>query len=145
MSSIATIALIDATPTTPVTRNFVPDSQGLLPNGRRVAVFEDRSANNGVPVGFGRTTITFAKPQKDRKTYQVDVKFEIPVCEVLSNSTVTGFPPAPTVSFRPVFEGRFILPERGTAQSRKDLRKMVYALMNDNMVVKSVEDLDPPL
>jgi hypothetical protein len=43
-----------------------------------------------------------------------------------------------------MFQGTFVLPERSTLQERKNLRKMVYELLNNALIVSAAEDLDFP-
>lgn len=143
MSSISNIVLNDAA-SPPVAHTFQPALQGLQ-GSLLVANYEDRVANDGIPVGFNRIFLTFERPKANRASYHVVVKVQTPVMEVLSNSTVTGITPAPQVAYLPLAEVKFVIPQRASAQSRKDLRKMVYELINTAAFKAAVEDLDPPL
>jgi hypothetical protein len=109
-----------------------------------IAEFEARAANAGIPVGYYKISMNLQRPTKDRKTYRVGMKLELPVMEVVSNSTVSGIEPAPTVAYKPLAELSWVLPERSSLQSRKDLRKMFYNLLNNAQVVAAVENLDFP-
>lgn len=142
MSAIANIVLNDAA-TTPVAHTFNPARQGLV-GSSSVATLEDRSANTGIPVGYYKIDLDFSRPSKTRKTYRIVWKLSVPVMEVVSNSTVSGIAPAPTVSYTPLAEVAFVIPERSSLQVRKDLRKMFYELMNNPQVVAAVEQLDAP-
>lgn len=140
MGAITNISLADAQ-ATPVTHVFNPSKQGLQ-GSVSVADWEDRAVNNGVPVGFYKISTTFQRPNKDRKSYKIGMKISIPQLENVTNSTVSGIAPAPTVSYTPLFEGSFVLPERASLQSRKDLRKMVANLFADPQIANMVEQLD---
>lgn len=142
MSAIANIVLNDAA-TTPVAHTFNPARQGLV-GSSSIAMFEDRAANTGIPVGFFKVDLDFSRPSKARKTYRIGLKLSTPVMEVVSNSTVSGIAPAPTVAYTPMAEVVFVIPERSSLQVRKDLRKMFYELMNNAQVVAAVEQLDAP-
>lgn len=142
MSAITNIVLNDAA-ATPVAHTFNPARQGLLGNSQ-LAEFEDRVANAGIPVGFYRISLDFNRPTKQRKTYRIGLKLMTPVLEVTSNNTVSGIAPAPTVSYTPMFQCDFVVPERATLQNRKDLRKLVHGLLNDPQVIAAVENLDAP-
>lgn len=142
MSAITTIVLADAA-ATPVNHTFSPARQGLVGQSS-VADFEDRAANGGIPVGFLRVSTEFSRPSADRKSYRVKLKLSTPVLEVVSNSTVSGIAPAPTVSYTPLCQIEFVVPERSSLQVRKDLRKMAYQLLNDQTIINLVENLDVP-
>lgn len=142
MSAITNIVLNDAA-SPPVSHTFNPARQGLLGNSQ-LAEYEDRASNAGIPVGFYRIALNFSRPTKQRKTYRIGLKLMIPVLEVTSNNTVSGIAPAPTVSYTPMFQCDFVIPERASAQNRKDLRKLVYGLLNDPQVIAAVENLDVP-
>lgn len=143
MGAIASIVLTDAA-ATPVAFTFTPSKQGLLGPSLSVAEFEARAANNGIPVGSYKVAMNFARPTKDRKTFRIGMKLELPVLEVTSNSTVSGIQPAPTISYKPIAELNWVLPERSSLQVRKDLRKMFATLLADTQVVNAVENLDFP-
>lgn len=142
MAAISTIVLNDAA-STPLAHTFKPARQGLVGNNS-VTDFEDRDANTGIPVGFFRVSTEFSRPSNDRKSYRVKLKLSTPVLEVTSNSTVSGIAPAPTVSYTPLCQIEFVVPERSSLQVRKDLRKMAYQLLNDTTIVNLVENLDVP-
>jgi len=142
MGAITNITLTDAE-STPVTHTFNPARQGLV--GRdSVADFEDRAANSGIAVGFYKIQTKFSRPSADRKSYKVGVKISTPILETVSNSTVSGIAPAPTVSYIPMVSLEVVIPERSSLQARKNLRKMVYQLLNDTTIVNMVENLDVP-
>lgn len=143
MTAIANVVLNDAE-ATPVARTFKPGKQGIVGQDQLVE-YEDRDANSGVPVGFGKLELVFSRPIKVRKTYHIGLKLSTPVMENITNSTVTGIEPAPTVAYVPLFQGKFVIPERATAQVRKNLRKLTYEMFNHAQIKSAVEDLDPPL
>jgi hypothetical protein len=67
------------------------------------------------------------------------VKIETPKLENVSNSTISGIAPAPTVSYRPACMIEFVLPERCSLQDRKDLRKYADFLLASTPVTDLVE------
>lgn len=142
MSAIATIAISDAQ-ATPVVHNFVAARQGLQGAFNSLAEYEDRSI--GIPVGFNRLTLTWSRPQPQRRSYRLNVKMELPILEVVSNSTVSGIAPAPTVAYKTMAQADLVIPERASVQARKDLIKMFRASLADVQVAKIVEDLDFPI
>lgn len=141
MSAIANISLIDAA-ATPVTRVFNPKRVGDGGGNSTVAVWENRSG--GVYVGYDVIHLEMSYPTKTRRSAQVRVRMMTPILENTTNNTVSGIAPAPTISYTPMFDGTFIIPERSTLQSRKDLRKMLASLMNDAQFVAAIESLEAP-
>jgi hypothetical protein len=80
---------------------------------------------------------------KDR-VYRVKVGLHEPILETVSNDTVSGIAPAPTVSYVSRCFQEFINPERGSLQNRKDLRKMMYNLNNESQFIALAETLILP-
>lgn len=141
MAAIANVTLSDAAGT-PVVHTFTPTRVGVE-GANLKALWHDRSANAGVSAGFFTLDMSYSAPSKDRKSYRLGLKLSTPVLEVLSNSTVTGIEPAPTVSHVPLVQIDFVLPERATLQNRKDLLAMVRELIDETIVTNLVESLEP--
>lgn len=141
MAIAANIVLADAQ-ATPVNHTFVP----LGADKNSVFWFEDQSAAS--PVGFWKVSMELKRPQvaapgesSQNRTFRIKVGMHQPVLENVTNSTVSGVAPAPTVSYIPRCFVEFLVPERTSLQNRKDLRKMVYNLLNETQVVGMVETL----
>ncbi|DAD51778.1 TPA_asm: coat protein [ssRNA phage Esthiorhiza.2_52] len=135
------IVLADAQ-ATPVNHTFIP--VGRDKNG--VYWFEDQSAANQIgnwriSVEFTRPPVPQAQQNSAGRTNRARIGLHEPVLETLSNSTVSGILPAPTVSYVPRSFSEFILPERATLQNRKDLRKMMASLLGETQMVALVESL----
>lgn len=134
------IVLADAQ-ATPVNHTFVP--VGRIGD---LFWFEDQSQANAI--GFWKISIQSTRPpgavtgssSKDR-TFRVKLGLHEPVLETLSNSTISGILPAPTVSYIPRGFVEFVLPERASLQNRKDIRKMLGLLCSDTQVIAAVENL----
>jgi hypothetical protein len=62
--------------------------------------------------------------------------------ETLSNSTVSGILPAPTVGYIPRSFVEFILPERAALLDRQNMRKMTANLLANAQIVTVVESLE---
>lgn len=135
------IVLADAQ-ATPVNHTFVPigrDKTGVY-------WFEDQSQANAI--GYWKISIELTKPalatakqSSEGRTARVRLGLHEPVLETVSNNTVSGISPAPTVSYVPRAFTDFVLPERASLQNRKDLRKMMASLIADTQVVSTVETL----
>jgi len=135
------IVLADAQ-ATPVNHTFVPigrDKTGVY-------WFEDQSQANAI--GFWKISVELNKPStpsagqsSNGRTIRARLGLHEPILETVSNNTVSGIAPAPTVSYVPRSFTDFVIPERASLQNRKDLRKMTAALIADAQVVSVVENL----
>lgn len=135
------IVLADAQGT-PVNHTFVPI--GRDKNG--VFWFEDQSQTNAI--GYWRISVELKKPpvaiakqSSEGRSNRALIQLMEPILETMSNSTVSGIEPAPTVSYVPRSFAEFVLPERSSLQNRKDIRKMMANLLAEAQVVSVVETL----
>lgn len=144
MAAIANIVLNDAQ-ATPVAHTFAYASMDNQ-RGSGQVVFEDRVA--GVYIGYNKLTLGITRPKGDARSasrnLQLMIKIETPKLEVLSNSTVSGIAPAPTVSYRPVADVKVTLPERSQLQDRKDLQKFVREALTNAFVTDMFEKFELP-
>jgi len=138
------IVLADAL-ATPVNHTFVP----LGPDASGVFWFEDQSQAS--PIGYWRISYQLKRPSVGQsgqssasRTYRAVIGLHEPILETVSNNTVSGIAPAPTVSYVPRSFAEFVMPERSSLQNRKDLRKMTYNLLNEAQLVSLVESLVTP-
>lgn len=141
MAAAANIVLADAL-ATPVNHTFVP----LGPDTNGVWWYEDQSAAS--PIGYNRISISIVRPMNgkqgessDQRVARVKVGVHTPKLENVTNSTISGVAPAPTLSYIPRCNIEFILPERAATQDRKDLRKYAQFLMADTAIINAVESL----
>lgn len=144
MAAIANIVLNDAQGT-PVAHTF---SYASMENqrGSGSVVFEDRVA--GIYIGYNKLTLAISRPKGDAKAatrnLQLMIKIETPKLETVSNNTVSGIAPAPTVSYRPVAEIRCVVPERSQLQDRKDLQKFLKEALNNAFITDMFEKFELP-
>lgn len=138
------IVLADAQ-ATPVNHTFVP----LGPDKDGTFWFEDQSQAS--PIGYWRISYQLKRPSpgqagqnSNQRTYRAVIGVHEPILEVVSNNTVSGIAPAPTVSYVPRSFVEYVMPERASLQNRKDLRKMTYNLQNESQLVSLVESLISP-
>lgn len=139
--ALSNIVLADAQ-ATPVNHTFIP--QGPDANG--VEYLTDYSQANAI--GYWKISIQTIAPSQPKagedssnRTYRVKVGLHEPVLETLSNSTVSGILPAPTVSYVPRSFIEYVLPERTSLQNRKDLWKMTHLLGANAQIQDFVENL----
>jgi hypothetical protein len=138
MANIANIVIDDAQ-VAPVAHTFAPAKTAT-----DMAVWEDRSASQYI--GFNKLTMSMRRPTGNPATgnrnIKLMIKLETPKLENVTNSTVTGIAPAPTVSYRPVGELIITLPERCSLQDRKDLQKYWVGLLANPFVTSMFEDFE---
>lgn len=138
------IVLADALGT-PVNHTFVPEG----PDKNAVFTFTDQSQVNAI--GFWKITCSIKRPtvpvagqNSSQRTFRIQITLNEPILEVVSNDTVSGIAPAPTVSYTPRAILEFLMPERSSLQNRKDMRKMFYNLLNETQMVALMENLKMP-
>jgi hypothetical protein len=138
------IVLADAL-ATPVNHTFVP----LGPDREGVFWFEDQSQAS--PVGYWRISYTLKRPPPGiagqtsaQRTYRATIGLHEPILENVTNNTVSGIAPAPTVSYVPRSFTEYVMPERSSLQNRKDLRKMNANLQAEAQLIALVETLVTP-
>jgi len=138
------IVLADAQGT-PVNHTFVP----LGPDTAGVFWFEDQSQAS--PIGYWRISYQLKRPtastagaSSSQRTYRATIGLHEPVLENVTNNTVSGIAPAPTVSYIPRSFTEYVMPERSSLQNRKDLRKMTFNLSNEAQFIALVESLVMP-
>lgn len=144
MAAISNIVLNDAQ-ATPVAHTF---AFGSIENNKSFGsvTFEDRVA--GIYIGYNKLTLAVQRPTGDGKTanrnLKLVLKVETPKLETVSNNTVSGIAPAPTVSYRPVAELVVTMPERSQLQDRKDLKKFMIEALNNAFVTDMFEKFELP-
>jgi hypothetical protein len=140
MPAIANVSINDGL-ATPVAHVFAPAK-----TQSDYALLEDRVA--GVYIGYNKLTMTLARPTGDSKSanrnLKLTMRIETPKMEVVSNNTISGIAPAPTVSYRPWAELTFVFPERCSLQDRKDLQAFVKNLLANSFATAAVETYELP-
>lgn len=143
MALAANIVIADAAGT-PVNHTFVPTGKDTSD----VFWFTDRSQLS--PIGYWKISIEYKQPpapkvgeSSSNRTIRVRVGLHEPVLETLSNSTVSGILPAPTVAYIPRSFLEFVIPERASLLDRQNLRKMIGLLATNAQIVDLVDNLNP--
>lgn len=142
MPQASAIVLADAAGT-PVNHTFNPNGK----DADQTFSFLDRSNTNSI--GYWKITVEFKEPAQAKagdsskeRTYRVRIGLHEPVLENVSNSTISGIAPAPTVAYIPRSFVEFVMPERSAKIDRQHLRKMTYNLLSNAQIVTVVEDLE---
>lgn len=144
--AIATgITLADAQ-ATPVSHTFIP----LGPDAKDPTIFWFEDQSQSTPIGYWRMSVQLKRPIAGRagdsaqgRTVRAVVSMHQPTLETLSNSTMSGITPAPTVAYINRVYTEYVLAERANAQNRKDLRKMHASALSDPQIVNLIENLIP--
>lgn len=138
------IVLADAQGT-PVNHTFVP----LGPDKDGTFWFEDQSATS--PIGYWRISYQLTRPNPAAagqssagRAYRAKIGLHEPILETVSNNTVSGVAPAPTISYTPRGFMEYVLPERSVLLDRKNMRKMMWNLQNETQLIALVETLITP-
>lgn len=155
MSTASNITIADATSPTPVNHNFV--WSGVDPKG--VSRWVDRTVSSQ-PIGAWEITMSQREPVRKfvpnygagasggmyaaTGVYRDTITLRIPVLEVVSNSTVSGIAPAPTVSHVCQVRMEFLLPERSEKITRQHIAKMAALLLQNAQSLSLLTDLDQP-
>lgn len=143
MPAAANIVLADAQ-ATPVNHTFVP----VGPDQKNPALFWFEDQSQASPIGYWRISVELKRPptpkpgeSSQNRVLRAVIGLHEPALENVSNSTVSGVAPAPTLSYTPRSFTEYVLPERSSLQNRKDLRKMSAALQGDAIITALVENL----
>lgn len=140
MSAIANIVINDGQGT-PVAHTFAPAKTQA-----DWALLEDRAA--GLYIGYNKLTFDLKRPtgesRQASRNLKLSIKVETPKLEVVSNSTVSGIAPAPTISYRPTAELVVTFPERCSLQDRKDLQAYIKNLLSNTFVTDAFEKYELP-
>lgn len=135
MSAIANIAIQDGQ-ATPATHTFYPVASGNDSVWR-----ENQSALPLVGQGTVHQTLKL-----DSKTglNRVRLVLDVPALETATAANSQGYTAAPKVAYSNRVTVEFILPSRGTAAQRKDLRVMLSNLIKDGTIVDTIDSLNMP-
>lgn len=141
MALATNIVLADAQ-ATPVNHTFIP----IGPDKNGLFWFEDQSQST--PIGYWKISVESKRPapaqpgeNSAKRVIKVKIGLHQPVLENVTNATVSGVAPAPTVSYVPRTFIEFNLPERSSLLNRQDARKMAANLLANAQVIGIVENL----
>lgn len=143
MSLAGNITLLDAQPT-PVSHVF----NYIGTDRAGVSHWEDRS--NGVPIGNWRISMSVRPPIRKKGSltatgvYRNTITLSEPVMENVTNSTISGIEPAPTVAYIPRMELVYLSPERSSTLARANMHKMFANLLLSTAATSVLEDNDQP-
>lgn len=128
----------------------VPVAHTFKPVGLKDDIARYNDVATGVPIGFGRLSVSLRQPLASNKpganskssVYRAVFKLDIPILELTSPSTGSGIQPAPTVAYTSVFTGEFVIPARSSLQERKDILAYAKNLLANALATSVVVDLE---
>lgn len=151
MAAIANIVLNDGQGT-PVAHTFAPAKTQA-----DYALLEDRTA--GVYIGYNKLVFKLTRPsgpparvaapggqqlETAVRNLKLSIRIETPKLETVSNNTIAGIAPAPTISYRPTVELNVVFPERSSLQDRKDLQAFIKNALSNSFVTDAFEKFELP-
>lgn len=135
MTANANITLTDGMPT-PVNRVF-----GTGKVDGDVSHYANRVG--GILIGYGKLQLRCHEPVGTEQFAVTQAILTDPILEVAAGSTGAGLQAAPTVAYTNRGEMKISCHRRSTEQERKNLRKMMYDLIDEAIFVAMVEKNEP--
>lgn len=134
MADIANIAIQDGK-ATPLTHTFTPIRSGLDSSWR--------TTDPALPL-IGQEVISVKFKKTGSGVNIVTVGLDLPALETATGANSSGFTAAPKVAYINRVKVEFLLPERGTASQRKDLRILLQDLVGEAAFLDIVDNVIPP-
>lgn len=135
MSAQTALVLADGQ-TTPVNKTF--SSRGIKGD---TALYLDVSS--GVGLGLPKLLISYNQSPGTNGATRVKARISLPVMEVISGAD-GGYTPVPKVAFEVFGKIEFTLPNRASAQNRKDILAFAKNLLGHTVATETVVNFDPP-
>lgn len=98
---------------------------------------------SGIKVGFEKVSLMLRQPSKNLRSTKVTAKLVVPVLANITNSTVSGVEPAPTVAYSNMINIEAVLAERSTAVSRADLYQYTVDFVASDEFKNAILNTDP--
>lgn len=134
MAQIANIVVNDGA-TTPVAHTFIPVQTAPQ------AIY--REGITSLPI-VGQGTIQLKGGVPGAALQRVKMTVALPALETATGSNSDGYTAAPKVAYTNTVQLEFLLPSRGTAQQRKDLRVMLSNALLNSQIVDAIDNLNLP-
>lgn len=138
MAAVANIVIADGATPTPVNHTFVP----VEATGTRVTWEEQTVA--ATLEGRRRITAVLQRAGSGKTESKVKISIYDPILANITNSTVTGVEPAPTVAYVPRMHAEFYVPTRVTASDTNNLTAFVDNLFGLAVIKDVIKTLSLP-
>lgn len=133
MSAIAAITIADGK-ATPENHTFNPIESGVA------SMY--RTGVSTLPL-IGQEVIRVTQKKVNPQVQSVVVALDLPALETATGENSEGYTAAPKVAYVNRCTLTFMLPVRGTAAQRTDLRTLVKNLLANAQVVDAIDNLTP--
>ena len=133
MSAIAAITIADGK-ATPVNHVYNPILSGLTS--------QYRTADGSLPL-VGQEVISIRQKVVNPQVQSVTVALDLPALETATGANSSGYTASPKVAYTNRVTCTFMLPNRGTAAQRTDLRTLLKNLLSNAQVVDFIDNLQP--
>lgn len=135
MSAIANIAIQDGQET-PATHTFYPITSGSNSSWRENQV--------SLPLVGQGTIVQTLKTDVKSGLNRVRLVLDVPALETATSANSQGYTAAPRIAYSNRVTVEFILPSRGTAAQRTDVRALLSNLLKDATVIDTIDNLNTP-
>jgi len=139
----ATNIVISDAQATPVAHTFVPIGMDTKTG---LFWFEDQSQAN--VLGYWRISVERKSPppasagqSSEGRSYRLRYGLHEPILANITNSTVSGVAPAPTLAYTPRAFAEFVLPEQTALLDRQNLAKMTPLMLQNAQIKAQIETL----
>lgn len=143
---MATDIVVADAQATPVNHTFSPNGLDYQTGN---FWWVDSSQTN--PLGYWKIGVALSSPpaptgkqSSDGRNYRVKIQVLEPVLANVTNSTVTGVEPVPTLSYSMRSYHEFVLAEAGTQLDRKNIAKMAPLILQNAQIKAVIENLSVP-
>lgn len=133
MSAIAAITIADGK-ATPVNHVFNPIESGMA------SMY--RTSDSTLPL-IGQEIARVVQKKVNPQVQSVTVALDLPALETATDANASGYTAAPKVGYVNRVTMTFMLPIRGTAAQRTDLRVLAKNLLANAQVVDAIDNLTP--
>lgn len=133
MSAIAAITIADGK-ATPLNHVYNPILSGLIS--------QYRTADGSLPL-VGQEVISIRQKAVNPQVQSVTVALDLPALETATGANSSGYTASPKVAYTNRVTCTFMLPNRGTAAQRTDLRTLLKNLLGNAQVVDFIDNLQP--
>lgn len=138
MAQIAAIVINNGA-ATPVARTFSPQDATM-----QMASWIDRTG--GIATGMPMLSLSakFADSTSETSVTRINGKIALPIMEVISNNTNSGYQPLPKVAYTGYGRFEFSLPGRMTLDQRRDVLAFLRNFLANAAITSSVEGFERP-
>jgi len=133
MSAISAITIADGK-ATPVNHVYQPIESGMA------SLY--RTQDSALPL-IGQEVLKVSQKTLNANVKSVTVELVLPALETATGNNSSGYTAAPKVAYTNRVVMTFMLPDRGTAAQRTDLRTLAKNALANAQVIDAIDNLTP--